>query len=272
MNYNQATLLFGVVFLITTVWVCIDAALHRVTTDGNETYHLGNGAAAWARDCIVLWFAALPWYSIRRRQVFRARTLIRMSPAAFATAPASPRPGAARPYPAVRERPAAPVLDAPQKRAGGMVYECEDCQAQLAAGMTACPGCGQKFDVPVPDDMGAETNKLVEFVECVLRRPTVYVRSDSFDEVATYLDGYTEGILHYAPNDVKANCLEAFGLWLSETQAGLEKVPRSRPWFIKIRILYPDDTDALRVTAYLYGEFLKDPKRACRPGASGSIG
>ena len=273
MNYNAVMLWSGVVFLVTTVWVCIDAAIHRVTTDGNETYHLGNGAGAWARDCVLLWVAAFPWYLIRRRQVFRARTPVFMAPATPAAPPTAPLPVpphavAVLPPPAGLDRRGPVVPQAPERRASGMVYECEDCETQLSAGMTACPGCGQPFDVPVPDDIPAETNKLAGFVECVLGRPAMFVPSGSFDEVVTFLDGYTQGVNHYAPKDVRAECLDAFGAWLSDTQPGLAQVPRNRFWFIKIRALYPDDADALRATADLYRDFLNDPERARQPASA----
>ena len=100
----------------------------------------------------------------------------------------------------------------------------------------------------------------------------MFAPSGSFDEIATFLDGYTQGVVHYAPKDVRANCLDAFGAWLSETQPGLAQVPRSRFWFVKIRALYPDDSDALRATARLYGEFLNDPERDRRPASVEPLG
>ena len=156
MNYNVVMLWSGVIFLVTTVWVCIDAKLHRVTTDGNETYHLGNGAGAWARDCVLLWVAAFPWYLIRRKQVLRARAPIGMPPAVPASVPAPPPrplpPGGGPPAPRRPEQSQrSAVQETPEKRESGLVYECEDCETQLSAGMTACPGCGQAFDMPVPD-------------------------------------------------------------------------------------------------------------------------
>lgn len=36
--------------------------------------------------------------------------------------------------------------------------------------------------------------KFSEFIECVCGRPTMRVRSGSFEEVATFLEGYTEGV------------------------------------------------------------------------------
>ena len=33
-----------------------------------------------------------------------------------------------------------------------MIYECDNCEATLGPGMTACPRCGELFDEPVPDD------------------------------------------------------------------------------------------------------------------------
>lgn len=33
-----------------------------------------------------------------------------------------------------------------------MVYECDNCEAALGPGLTACPRCGQVFDEPVPAD------------------------------------------------------------------------------------------------------------------------
>lgn len=33
-----------------------------------------------------------------------------------------------------------------------MVYECDKCETALGPGLTVCPGCGQIFDDPVPDD------------------------------------------------------------------------------------------------------------------------
>ncbi len=107
-------------------------------------------------------------------------------------------------------------------------------------------------------------DKFIEFIECVCLRPTMFVRSGSFEEVATFLDGYTHGVTQFAPADVRADCLYAFGYWLSDKCEGLKGVPRSLAWFGKIRHLFPDDQEALQAMARLYREFLDDPGRVKR--------
>lgn len=56
-----------------------------------------------------------------------------------------------------------------------MIYECEKCLRELSAGLTVCPGCGDKFDSPVPAD--AETPSI----------PTAALRSNLFSRIMTAL-------------------------------------------------------------------------------------
>ena len=37
-------------------------------------------------------------------------------------------------------------------------------------------------------------DRFIEFIECVCQRPMMFTRPGSFGEVATFLDGYTEGV------------------------------------------------------------------------------
>lgn len=82
--------MFSVLLLImlgTTIWMTIDARIHRIAVD-KKPYGLNNGALAWFLTALLLWIITFPYYLWKRSLVMNQR---RISSGASVPPIASPR-------------------------------------------------------------------------------------------------------------------------------------------------------------------------------------
>ncbi len=114
---------------------------------------------------------------------------------------------------------------------------------------------------------------LIELLQHMCGRPRMYVRTGTFEEVATFLEGYDSALNEFAPEEVKAVSLREFGRWLSYTHEDAdmmwlhngEEIEASLAWASKVRRVYPVDSDALEALPVLYRRFLDDIHRVAWP-------
>jgi hypothetical protein len=74
---NAVFWLVAAVVVLSSVWVAVDAARHRVPTFG-EHYDINTGAVAWFLGCILFWIFVFPAYLVRRAAVLRDRAAQRL--------------------------------------------------------------------------------------------------------------------------------------------------------------------------------------------------
>lgn len=66
------TSILFLVWLLTTLWMAIDAKTHRIPVD-KKPYNINNGALAWFGSGILLWIITFPYYLWKRAAVMNAR-------------------------------------------------------------------------------------------------------------------------------------------------------------------------------------------------------
>lgn len=97
-------------------------------------------------------------------------------------------------------------------------------------------------------DKIAESGQEIELellIKAVCARPTMYVRTGDFSNVASFIDGFA-----YASESNQQE-IRAFNKWL----ASLLNFPRNQAWWLGLTKIYPNSEDSIKELPKLFSKF-----------------